>query len=95
MLQIEFTDPLQIRVLDLINYGPVVIAENSDLDFIAERLSTIVPVARPDGSTIQSDSVIEAYFGILEAFSFALDLTEMPRVSGDLIASLIPLFYWQ
>ena len=95
MLQIEFTDPLQIEALALINQEPVVIAESSDLDSIAERLSAIVPVARPDGSTIQSDSVVEAYFGILEAFSFAIDLTEMPRVSGDLIASLIPLYYWQ
>ena len=95
MLQIEFTDPLQIEALALINQEPVVIAESSDLDSIAERLSAIVPVARPDGSTIQSDSVVEAYFGILEAFSFAIDLTEMPRVSGDLIASLIPLYYWR
>lgn len=95
MLQIEFTDPLQIRVLDLINYGPVVIAENSDLDFIAERLSTVATAERSDGASIQPDSVVEAYFGILEAFSFALDLTEMPRENGGLIASLIPLHYWR
>jgi len=95
MLQIEFTDPLQIRVLDLINYGPVVIAENSDLDSIAERLSAVATAERSDGASIQSDSAVEAYFGILEAFTFALDLTEMPRENGHLIASLIPLFYWQ
>tara|TARA_R100001086_G_scaffold149850_1_gene79624 strand:+ start:305 stop:592 length:288 start_codon:yes stop_codon:yes gene_type:complete len=95
MLQIEFTDPLQIRVLNSINYGPVVIAKNSDLDSIAKRLSVVATAERSDGSTIQSDSVIEAYYGILEAFSFALDLIEMPRVNGDLIASLMPFNYWR
>ena len=95
MLQIEFTDPLQIEALALINQEPVVIAENSDLDFIAERLSTVATAERSNGAFIQPDSVVEAYFGILEAFTFALDLTEMPRENGDLIASLIPLSYWQ
>ena len=95
MLQIEFTDPPQVEALALINQEPVITAENSDLDSIAERLSAVATAERSDGASIQSDSVVEAYFGILEAFSFALDLTEMPRVSGDLIASLIPLYYWQ
>ena len=88
MLQIEFTDPLQVEALALINQEPVVIAENSDLDSIAERLSAVI-------GAVEADSVVEAYYGILEAFSFALDLTEMPRENGDLIASLIPLHYWR
>ena len=95
MLQIEFTDPLHIEVLRLIDSGPVIVADNSQLDSIAERLDATITASNSDGSYLLPDVIVEAYFGILEAFSFALDLTEMPRVSGDLIASLIPLYYWR
>ena len=92
MIQIEFTDLLHIEALRLIDSGPVIVADNSELDSIAERLDATITASNPDGSYLMPDEIVMAYEGMLEAFTYALDCTEFPRESGRIIHELISRF---